>query len=363
VLGGEFAIEPASLFECPSATGLPLPPDSPATGRGALLLMARALLGLGCRAVLLPAFVCESVVAPFVQQGFDIHFFPVGLDLQIDLDAVASQLGGAAMVALLFVNYFGFAPGSVARRRLREIARRHVVIEDCTHGSLLESPRPVVGSIGQLVFSSLRKYLPLPDGCIVLNRGDIPLPEAGPAVRQPAALRSVAALLKGTFLENGGKDPDMEQSYVKLFASAEEVIAKQKGSASCSPFSRQLVGRLNLRLSLVRRRANFRYLCEAFARDRRLRRLAEPLIGRLPAGVSPFSFPILVKDGRRDHLQAALRKLRLFCAVHWRLPGGINARKFSETQELSSRILSLPVDQRYGPAQMAEIIRRLSQAA
>ncbi|MEP6667793.1 MAG: DegT/DnrJ/EryC1/StrS family aminotransferase [Chthoniobacter sp.] len=363
VLGGELPVEPASLLGQPAGAGVPLPVDAPATGRGALHLMAKALFSQGCRSVFLPAFICESVVAPFSLLGFDIQFFPVDLDLQIDLDPVITQLGGAAMAAMLFINYFGFAPRLSARKRLRAIAKRHVVIEDCTHGSLLESARPAVGSIGQLVFSSLRKYLPLSDGCIVINKGNLHLPKPGPVAEAPAALRSVAALLKGSFLEAGREDHDLEESYVKLFASAEGMIEKETESSACSAFSRQFARRLNLREVIARRRANFRFLREAFAGNQRLRKLAAPLLQKLPEGVSPFSFPILVKEGRRDYVQAALRELRLFCAVHWRLPSEVHAGQFAETHELSSRILSLPLDQRYGSAQMGEIVRRLAKLA
>ena len=70
-------------------------------------------------------------------------------------------------------------------------------------------------------------------------------------------------------------------------------------------------------------------------------------------------FPIRTAKGRRDALRRQLMAQRVFWPVHWSLPREIGVSEFSESHELSSRILGLPIDQRYGEEDMQTLVDRL----
>jgi hypothetical protein len=61
---------------------------------------------------------------------------------------------------------------------------------------------------------------------------------------------------------------------------------------------------------------------------------------------------VIVRTPRRDALRAFLRERRIFAPVHW-LDAG----------PASDGLLSLPVDQRYGPAEMDRIARAVRDFA
>jgi hypothetical protein len=98
-------------------------------------------------------------------------------------------------------------------------------------------------------------------------------------------------------------------------------------------------------------------------RDRRLansRRLLSRLrvvervdcmIPRWPEGAVPFALPILFPSrGERDEFQALLQRHKIYCPVHW-----VCKTSDADALDLSARILSLPVDQRYGNPDMDRI--------
>lgn len=362
LLGGEFDVAPDAILDPIADSSAPRLPVLMSTGRCALRTIAAALQRRGS-AVLLPAFICQSVIDPFSEAGVPVEFYPIDTSMQIDLPAMAKTLRANPDAALLFVNYFGFPPRATQLRMLRQEARQRLVIEDCSHGSWIESEKPAVGAVGNVVLSSLRKYLPLPDGCAFLDRSGIVKPQLDGSAPSYVAQRHVGAQLKHVYLRETAPDATMESTYLKLFSEAERSIEASRKSHRISPVAKRLLRGLDRRQFMTRRRANFRALLQALSADRRLRAHLEPLITSLPAGVSPLALPIRVKGaGRRDRLRSSLAGQRLFCAVHWPAPASVDPVRFPEAVTLSSEILSLPVDQRHGPPEMKEIARRLAMA-
>lgn len=83
--------------------------------------------------------------------------------------------------------------------------------------------------------------------------------------------------------------------------------------------------------------------------DKALGRAVERLV--LPEG-TPFSFPILVPD--RDLLLGALRQRRVFATPLW--PDSLcDSSQHPIAADLTRRLLSLPIDQRYSEADMLEM--------
>jgi hypothetical protein len=79
---------------------------------------------------------------------------------------------------------------------------------------------------------------------------------------------------------------------------------------------------------------------------------------RLPAEVVPLGFP--VRAPRRDAIRQALFAQEIYPPVHWPLPGV--PERFADSHLLAAEIMTLPCDQRYGPAEMermATLVRGL----
>ena len=98
-------------------------------------------------------------------------------------------------------------------------------------------------------------------------------------------------------------------------------------------------------------------------RERRLQnasRLAERLaelkgvelmFGRWPTGAVPFTLLLMFESqNERDRYQLELQRHRIYCPVHWACQTGD-----ADATDLSFRVLSLPIDQRYGESEMDRI--------
>jgi len=148
-----------------------------ATGRGALSHMIRRLPLRFRKTVLLPCYVAEGVISPFVSAHYEIQFYKLNPDLSPcveDLNRLLINVGGVAVVVI--IHYFGLSPDS---GKLRETLSNHdsVVVSDCAH-ALFNSPDNGHGFLNEdeVVLYSLNKFLPVSDGAIVAsNRCDIDL--------------------------------------------------------------------------------------------------------------------------------------------------------------------------------------------
>src|SRR5438874_8824495 len=121
------------------------------------------------------------------------EFYLVGGDLWPLLDELERSVESQSPAAILVVNYFGFPPAPEDAARFRALREPCLVVEDCVQGSLVELPDAAGGTIGDAVFTSFRKYLPVPDGGLLTGAATRPLPPAAASLRKR---------LLGQFLRN-----------------------------------------------------------------------------------------------------------------------------------------------------------------
>ncbi|MCQ2264573.1 MAG: hypothetical protein MJZ46_00810, partial [Bacteroidales bacterium] len=74
--------------------------------REALLLIAQQCAASGKR-VLLPAYTCQTVIAPFVQEGWQCAFYPLNKNLRIDTVALPALAKSFRPTLCLVHPYFG----------------------------------------------------------------------------------------------------------------------------------------------------------------------------------------------------------------------------------------------------------------
>lgn len=275
------------------------------SGRSAVRLALQQVPSRRRRVALLPDYLCESILQPFRQEGWRVHFFRVEETLRIDLSDLRAAVARHAPALVLFIQYFGFPVTAPERAALQALRREHglVLLEDCVQGSLLEGT-PAVGDLGDFVVTSVRKYTAAPDGGLLRLRGRRPLVVDGEP--SPAShLRLVGKLHRGRVLASASLRPAEERAYLELFAQAERVLEAAPGIAPLSPWSRALLARHRWRRAGARR--------------------------------------------------------RIYAPVHWPLPRAIPAAHRA-AHRLAGEELSLPLDQRYQEDDVQHLLRRLRQA-
>jgi hypothetical protein len=313
--------------------------DLPAGERAWLHSGRAALRWLGSRfgapaRVLLPAYICDSVIEAF---GVPL-FYHVDAALRIDWPALTEAAARERPAALLLVHYFGRLQDRAGLAAFRDRFPGVAIVEDLSH-SLLNAPgRQGLHGLADYGVASLRKLLPVPDGAVVVDYRGRGLPDLPAATPPPSTATRLAALASGSF---------------QLFHRAELELDREAPLAAASEVTREIVARVPAADLRARRRANWHALADA------LRGAAEvrPLHADLPPGVAPLGYPVRCRN--RHDLGRRLSDAGVEAVVHWPLPPAATAAASYDERLLAGTLLTLPC----GPACTAQDLERIARVA
>ena len=288
--------------------------------------------------ILLPEYICESVIASLGEN--EIEFYRIHSDMQIDLEDVEQKLASGDVTCFYLMHYFGATQRREVLDAICDLRLYHgfYIVEDATHA--LFSDR--IG-VGDVVYASARKWLPIPDGGMVF--GDLSREGYDKLDIAAPTEKAYAMLLKGAFLQS---DLDCNSEYRHLFVASEEKLDSEQCDRKVSSLSRYLLGEIDARDARRRRFENYRCL-EQLLRDLGIRPAVE-----LGEGDCPLVFPLVV-DGR-DELRTYLASKRIYCAVHWPFDGMMRGER-PVGVHMAQHELSLPIDQRYGEVEMLYLVK------
>jgi dTDP-4-amino-4,6-dideoxygalactose transaminase len=325
------------------------------SGRAALLAGLQALgVGPGDE-VLLPAYLCESVVTPVESVGARVAFYPVAKTLDVDASSIEAAMTPRTR-AVVLIHYFGF-PGPVEEVRALCDRRGVALVEDCAHALYSKLGEQPLGTFGDLAIFSPWKSLPMPDGgLLVLNRPDL---QATAPAEAPATSRTLARLAYrslGTFEQMAGWSPRLG-----LLRRA-DLRRDLHTRVSAGPIEMVRGSRIAWRLLrgarpawvVGPRRRHYARLLDAC----RTLRWARPLFETLPDGVCPLGLALVAenRDRWRDRLLAEGVNVR----TYWEhLPPAVDLDRFPDAAWLSHRILVLPTHQGLSNGAVERLARTL----
>ena len=290
--------------------------------------------------------------------GATVRFYPVGVDLVPDRNALAAVLAERPR-ALLVIHYNGWP------QHLDEIlpvcrANGTILIEDCALALLSEPHGRPLGSRGDYAIFCLYKTLPLPDGAMLVTNDPHrhPLP--------PKASRSCG------FTTLAGRCLELATDQLRSRAPrAGSLVARLKrgvgrGMSACgidrhpvgdmgfdtsralfdaSSLSRLLAARCDFAAIRSRRRANYERLADALAGR------ASYLDRELAPGTCPLFFPLLVAD--KPKAAAFFRARGIEATELWNEGAdGAAATESDGCAFLRRHVLELPIHQDVSDAQI-----------
>lgn len=156
MIGGEYEIRWSDLYAQSERWMLGQDEYAYASGRAALFQILRyCRQSLGIRTILIPEYVCDSVVDAARQSALEIKTYPITDALQMDTNALGKL--DAKNTAILIVNYFGMADAESQKQYIRTNYPDAIIIEDDVHAyyaiknhwvwSILSSPVCASGSL------------------------------------------------------------------------------------------------------------------------------------------------------------------------------------------------------------------------
>ncbi len=364
-IGSEFGLSRAAGYQYSSPDCV----SSSLSGEVSYVANGRAALGLAIRylrltakgdsdCVLLPSYLCHSMIQPFQEQGLQIEFYPVTDELSIDPRAVSERVSGATL-AVLLMHYFGFGQPVDLVTRLLEDHPQVTIVDDRTHMLGTDLCAGELGTTAAISVYSPRKWGPFPDiGLVVWPRSPAlsePLPQLldGGYDLGFAFWRLVGVMLRALY--SAFPVETVRRISLRPFRRADDLLNRRVRVCRASPFSRFLWYHWEWSRACRVRRANYQYLLDHWTATEIV-----PLYRQLPVHVCPLGFP--VRTHEREELRRRLIAEEIYPPIHWVRPVDVSAQVFPRAAMLAEEELTLPIDQRYTLQQMDRILNTVSEA-
>ena len=285
------------------------------SGRLAIDLAFRMINPAAGSEVLVPAYHCDSVVEPLLQHGLKPVYYRLNQDLTPDMIDVESKTCGRT-AAIFGIHFFGF-PQDFSN--LVSVSRKHEIslVEDCAHCLAYGVCGSSVGSYGDFVTFSTRKFYPMFDGGVLLVRDGTMFDKVD---RPRSDLRYELQCLYNTLGAVGVRSADASATPAVVDArddhrsrdgeSVDETADSRTGGEYSDPRFRvgdpvrsmSVVGKVisslasTIRIAAIRRR-NYEIIADAVSRTRHMTLFFESL----PDRTVPYVVPVLLADGKRRY--------------------------------------------------------------
>jgi hypothetical protein len=297
--------------------------------------------------VYVPDYICGCVYEAINRAGKRIHYYHIDENFYQNFDykaliATIKKESDCKKTALIIVNYFATLDCVETVRIIKELNKELTVIIDNVQ-SLFDMR---IDSGADYQFTSLRKWIPVPDGSAVKTTKGCEL-KPMELVQSTSAVESITA----GFLKNYKNFPEIrDKDYLMHFEKGEEII-NASWNVKVSSFTQTILDNIDFDNIAFQRRKNAYSLCEAIIRNESYKFSAEKIIQLLDERPSmvPMFVPIFINN--RDYVRTELMNNNIFCPVHW--PDGKN-------KDLTARELSLVIDQRYDENDMKKIANVLN---
>lgn len=357
-IGGEFPLEPPAFREG-SAPSEDHPPAAGAwlsSGRAAIrLAFQRACVLAGeRRRVLLPAYLCPSVLQPFREARVPVTFYRLDERLNVDLDDLSEKLTSDT-AAVLLIHYFGIPQSADVFNVARAADPPVAIIDDVSHSWLSGDGIEAPAAPRTFRICSPRKVGALPDGGVLAASDGCLERDAEPAPphRRFVGARTLGLHLRWCFQQTA--IPGVNAAAYRLLDRAERLLDADTLVRRGSRLSKRLFAAWPRKAFAARRRENYEMLARGLTEaGERIR----PLFPELPARAVPLGFPIVVRD--RERVKRGLIARGIYPPVHWALPQEDGIARYPHLVDVSDRILTIPIDQRYGPAEMNRVLEALN---
>ena len=315
------------------------------SGRGALSLLLNQVKPR-VKKVLLPSFLCDSVILPFEKAGYELTYYDVDKYFRpIDIEFIKSSNTGI----FLHMGYFGFFTNEALFDIISILKSKSIiVVEDVTHTLFSYHNKPIDNDF---VMGSIRKWFGTPSGGFLASYKKINcklFDDASDFIN----LRETSLQRKFEYMNS--RDTSMKSNYLSGFKMAEVIIDEDTKPYKIDQTSEMIIKGLDNKQLQNFRRRNYKFLVYQLSGINGI----EVIFSNLENDITPMFFPIYIKRNR-DELRQALIEKEIYCPVHWPIPKQLNGRLNSATKDVYDSILSIPCDQRYQIEDMCSITNEI----
>lgn len=312
------------------------------SGRGAISLLLTQIQPL-YKTVLLPEYICESVISPFIKFGYKCIFYKINWNLEPIVKTIEKQ---EHVGIFLHIGYFGFHTNGKLEETIINLKKNNVIIvEDVTHTLLSTFDR---FEDNDYYIASIRKWLGVPSGGMLATKSHC-LNCNLKCNEKFSKIRKCALITKGEYIKYGNQC--LKNKYLNLFDEAEKILLKEEQPYGIDKTSYDILRKTDVIRIINKRRHNYKLLLDEIRENKYFK----IVLNKLPDDVCPMFLPVYVEKDRKVLIQE-LKKRNIYLPVHWPVSSYVKDIKSDIATEIYETILSITCDQRYTDSHMNEIL-------
>ena len=291
------------------------------------------------RNVYMPAWCCDSMLAPFVAHGTQIKFYDICHTESTESTEIICHADGTDYTDILYVtNYFGYEDSLPIETVKKFKEQGSIILYDRTHSFLMEND-PYL-ALADYNFASIRKWMGVIGGAVVDGKNDCQLKPYPHLECKEQAMR-----MKKAFIE--GDTSIDKQDFLNLYSEFGHHLAEDYQNYEMDDLSYALYKTEDMSAMRRKRRENAKYLHENLK--------GVKFIGNLNNNAVPLFVPVFFETTeQRNALRTKLIEAQIYCPIHWPkptlIPVDFKANKIYDTE------LSLICDQRYDLTDMERMV-------
>ena len=302
------------------------------------------------RNIFVPDYYCLIVTGHFEKEGYRLRRYNDNPSRSYpDWDSLDNVGAGDIVLA---VNFFGAREGGLWNEWHRNNKHAYL-IEDHSHDPFSGWAR---NSNADYAFASIRKTFPVPDGGILWSPQDRPLPdELTDGNWLGSSLKLASMIIKKDYLAGNADRSRKLRSYYRELQIRGERILQYSGDKVISLWSRFIIEDgypVQWRQDRERNVSKLYRIIDGIDK-------VEPLFTTWPEGNCPFNAILLFpSESIKNCCNNYLIEKNIYVTTHW--PQGANSSPTSF--DLSNRVITVPVDQRYDEADIHIIAGIIAEA-
>jgi len=314
------------------------------SGRTAIDLIIQDILKTKkFRNIYMPAWCCDSMLAPFVARAIDIKFYDISLAESADTAEILCDFCDFCENIFYVTNYFGYENSLPVETVKKFKEQGSIILYDRTHSFLMEND-PYL-ALADYSFASIRKWMGVIGGAVVngvKNCQLIPCPYL--------ACKEEAMRMKKAFI--GGDGSIDKQAFLNLYSEFGHHLAEDYQNYEMDDLSYAIYKTEDLSAMRRKRRENAQYLHEHLK--------GVKFIGELTDNTVPLFVPIFFDTTeQRNATRKKLIEAQIYCPIHWPKPTLIPA--YYKVNKIYDTELSLICDQRYNLDDMRRIVEVINE--
>jgi hypothetical protein len=299
------------------------------------------------RVAYLPAYTCETVIAPYKKAGYALEFYDVSPEkLAPRFDA--SMIPHISVLGLC--GYYGFS--SYDRAFVEACAAAGAaVLQDITHSVFSGKG---IEAAADYNAGSLRKWIGIPSGGIAVKRkGFFNLPLLPPEKEHVSGRKALFDEQERVVRHETGAS---EERVSELFWTTEMRLRKIFDAFASDDLSREIISRFSPEEIIRKRRENYAFLLEQNPFGREI----QPVFPELGPGICPSHLSLYSPD--REKIRGFLAEKGVKSTVYWPFHGEIDLSAYPGAAWIYDHIFSVPIDQRYSAEDMKFLSKVLKEA-